>query len=171
MNMKTNFLALIAASLIAIPAFAVEKISGSLKNAEGKEVGTVQLTQLKHGVRIVLDVNGLTPGEHAFHVHEKGSCAAPDFKSAGSHFSVGNKKHGFDVADGPHHGDMPNLVADDSGRARLEVINPHVTLGKGKNSLLREGGTSIVVHAKADDYKSQPAGDAGDRVACAEIKK
>lgn len=143
----------------------------SLKNEKGEEVGTAKLTALANGVRINLEVKNLPPGEKAFHFHEKASCVGPKFESAGSHFAPDKKKHGFDVGGGFHAGDMPNIMVSEQGTAKLEIVNTHVRLGKGKNSLLKPGGTALVIHAKADDYKSQPAGDAGDRIACGEIKE
>jgi len=143
----------------------------SLKNAKGEEVGQATLTELANGVRIQLEVKNLSPGEHAFHFHEKGSCVAPKFDSAGGHFAPQKHKHGFDVSGGFHAGDMPNIVVSQDGTAKVELVNTKVRLGKGPNSLLKAGGTSLVIHAKADDYKSQPAGDAGDRLACGEVKE
>ena len=111
-------------------------------------------------------LKGLPAGEHAFHIHAVGKCEPP-FTTAGGHFNPGNKKHGLHSAEGHHAGDMPNLVIPASGSTTVEVLNAAVTLEKGKpNSLIREGGTSIVVHEGKDDYKSDPAGDAGGRAAC-----
>lgn len=152
--------------------FANEKsIDADLKNSEGKKIGNARLTQLEKGVKIEIQVSGLTPGEHAFHIHENGECKAPTFASAGAHYAPQKNKHGFDVSGGPHAGDMANLFVNADGNARIQVINTNVSLEKGKNPLLKAGGTSLVIHAQADDYKSQPAGNAGDRVACAEIKR
>lgn len=159
------------AGAVSMSAFAVEPVKVDLKNAKGDSVGTATLTQLAKGVKIQLDVKDIGEGEHAFHIHENGTCTAPDFKSAGGHFNPMKHKHGYDVAGGVHAGDMPNLIANDDGEAKLEYVNPNVTLKKGaKNSLLKKGGTALVIHAKPDDYKSQPAGEAGDRIACGEIK-
>lgn len=158
-------------SAFSFNALAAGPVKVDLKNTKGDSVGTATLTQLAKGVRIQLDVKDIGEGEHAFHFHEKGTCTAPDFKSAGDHFNPSKSKHGHDMAGGAHAGDMPNLIANSDGEAKLEFVNTSVTLKKGpKNSLLKSGGTSLVIHANADDYKSQPAGNAGDRIACGEIK-
>jgi Cu-Zn family superoxide dismutase len=165
--MKNGFL--MAALAFPYEVGAAESIKIPLKDATGKQIGNAQLTELKKGVKVEIDVKGLKPGEHAFHFHEKGVCSAPSFKSAGEHFTAEGKKHGFDVAQGPHSGDMPNLIVNKDGTAHSEVINTQVTLTEGPSALLKQGGTSIVIHSGADDYESQPSGASGDRVACGEI--
>ena len=142
----------------------------ALKTADGKDAGSAALTQTPHGVLLVLAVKGLPPGEHAFHVHTVGKCEPP-FESAGGHFNPGNKKHGVAVAEGHHAGDMPNLHVPPSGDLRVEVLNAAITLEKGKpNSVFKPDGTAIVLHAGKDDYKSDPAGNAGGRIACGVIQ-
>ena len=155
---------------LSTPLMAQNSQNVALKDAKGKEVGQVQLTSLANGVRVRLDLHSLPPGEKALHFHETGSCKAPKFTSAGGHFAPAKNPHGFDAEKGPHAGDMPNIFVGKDGRAKLEVINTQVTLGTGSNSLKKAGGTALVIHAAADDYKSQPAGNAGDRIACGEIK-
>ncbi|MDY0394348.1 superoxide dismutase family protein [Virgibacillus halophilus] len=143
-----------------------------LVNSQGLKVGTVDMHQTDKGVEMTLKASDLPPGLHGFHIHEKGLCEAPSFESAGGHFNPTNAKHGFDAAGGPHDGDFPNLEVTADGTAEATFINDRVTLAKGKkNSLFQEGGTSFIIHAKPDDYVSQPAGDAGDRIACGEIEK
>ncbi|MDY0404436.1 superoxide dismutase family protein [Virgibacillus sp. 179-BFC.A HS] len=120
---------------------------------------------------MTVDATNLPPGLHGFHVHEKGLCEGPSFQSAGGHFNPTSAKHGFDHVDGPHDGDIPNLEVKADGTAHATFINDKLTLEKGKeNSLLKEDGTAFIVHAKPDDYYSQPAGDAGERIACGEIE-
>lgn len=143
-----------------------------LVNAHGLKVGTVDMHQTNKGVEMTLKASNLPPGLHGFHIHEKGLCEAPSFESAGGHFNPTEAKHGFDAAGGPHDGDFPNIEVTADGKAEATFINDRVTLEKGKeNSLLQEGGTSFIIHAKPDDYVSQPAGDAGSRIACGEIEK
>lgn len=145
-------------------------IEVDLKSSEGERVGVAELKQQKDGVNIHIEVWNLPEGSHGFHIHEKGTCEEPDFESAGGHFNPTNAKHGFDHPEGPHAGDLPNLVIDGEGGAQATFLAKMVTLEKGKeNSLLREGGTSLIIHANPDDYISQPAGNAGDRIACGVI--
>jgi len=162
--------ALLAAGL-AVPAAAqtAQTAKAALKDASGKDVGSVTLTQTPAGVLLAVALKGVPAGEHAFHIHAVGKCEPP-FTSAGGHFNPGNQKHG--VMSGPGHaGDMPNLHVPQSGELMLEILNAGVTLEKGKpNSVFHDGGTAVVVHAGKDDYKTDPAGNAGDRIACGVIQ-
>ncbi len=169
--------AILAAMFLLTSAlvFAAEKPPKSaraeLRDAQGKSVGTAQLKQLKHTVQISVAVNGLPPGDHAFHIHTVGKCEPPDFKSAGGHFNPGHTQHGLKNPAGPHAGDMPNLTVNAKGKGKATVVNTWVTLGAGDNSLFHEGGTAIVIHEKADDNMTDPAGNAGSRIACGVIEK
>jgi Cu-Zn family superoxide dismutase len=140
-----------------------------MKNAEGKEIGSVNLTQTTNGVLINAALKGLPPGEHAFHVHAVGKCEPP-FTSAGGHFNPTGKKHGMMSPEGQHAGDMPNLHIPQSGDLTVEVLNAAITLEKGKpNSVYDTDGSAIVIHAGSDDYKTDPTGEAGGRIACGVI--
>lgn len=141
-------------------------------DARGKAVGAATLKQTPHGVLIEAHLEGIPAGEHAFHIHETGKCdPASGFESAGDHFAPRDKQHGYMAEGGPHAGDMPNQLAAKNGMLHASLINPEVTLSAGPASLLDADGASLVVHAKRDDYSSQPSGDAGDRIACAVVKR
>jgi Cu-Zn family superoxide dismutase len=166
---KLACLVAVATAALSIPV-AAQTASAPLKGSDGKEVGSANLTQTPSGVLINLAVKGLAPGEHAFHVHAVGKCEAP-FESAGPHFNPGHKKHGMMAAEGAHAGDMPNLHVPQSGDLTVEVMNSAITLEKGKpNSVFDADGSALVIHAKSDDYKTDPAGDAGGRIACGVIQ-
>ena len=141
-------------------------------NQQGQEVGRATLTQTASGVLIEIELSNIPQGEHGFHIHESGICDAADgFKSAGGHFEPAQHQHGYMAADGPHAGDMPNQFAGSDGRLAANVLNANLTLSDGPTSVLDGDGSAIIVHAKPDDYASQPTGDAGDRIACALIEK
>jgi Cu-Zn family superoxide dismutase len=142
------------------------KAHADLRDAGGKTVGTAALTERKEGVEIALKVSGLSPGRHGFHLHEKGLCEPPDFKTAGGHFNPLGKKHGAMNPEGKHAGDLPNLEARADGTAEVTFVATGTTLRKGPGSLLKEGGTAIVIHAAPDDEMTDPAGNAGARIVC-----
>lgn len=146
--------------------------SATLIDANGVEVGTAELAQTPaNGVLIRLDVRGLEPGEHAFHIHETGQCTTPGFTSAGGHFAPRDHAHGMLHQSGMHGGDMPNLHVPADGSVQAHRLAEHVSLVPGEAGFLLDGdGAALVIHAGADDYRSQPAGDAGARVACGVIR-
>src|SRR5215831_8902546 len=161
------------ASLIAVAQTPAAKSAASSKGisvlhptAGNKVSGTVTFTPVADGVQVHAEITGLTPGKHGFHVHEFGDCSGADASSAGAHFNPTNQPHAGPDAAARHEGDMGNVEADSSGKATLEYVDHQISLTNDQQSVI---GRSVVVHAKADDLKSQPAGDSGARVACGVI--
>lgn len=162
-------LAVLTAGCLASLSAQAQAAKASLKDASGKDVGQVQLLQTPQGVLLKLSVKGAPAGDHAFHIHAVGKCEPP-FTSAGGHFNPGGKKHGMEAAEGQHAGDMPNLHIPASGELAVDVANPMITLVKGQpNSVFDADGSAIIIHAGTDDYKTDPTGNAGDRIACGVI--
>jgi Cu-Zn family superoxide dismutase len=166
----THWVVGLVLALAAGAGLAAPGAKATFKDSKGKEIGSATLTQTPNGVMIDVDVSNLPEGEHAFHIHQVGRCDPADgFKSAGDHFAGSGAKHGFKTEGGPHAGDMMNQFVGSDGKLRALVINTRVNLTDGDGKLFDADGSALVVHAKGDDYSSQPAGNAGDRIACAEL--
>jgi Cu-Zn family superoxide dismutase len=160
-----------AAGLAACPALAQEAAtaSASIVDAAGHDLGRALLTETPSGVLITLELAGLPPGEHGFHIHEVGACDPADFASAGAHYAPAPHAHGFKSAEGPHAGDLPNQFVADDGKLHAEVLAAAVTLADGPATLLDADGSALVLHDGADDYMTDPSGGSGDRIACGVI--
>ena len=165
-----------AIALASGAALAASHTSGEMTatmiDKDGNEVGTATFAMTASGVVLVTaEVSGLEPGEHGFHIHETGECdPATEFESAGGHYAgEGDPKHGL-VEGGPHAGDMPNQTVGEDGMLKAAVFNPNVSLSDGTNPLADDDGSALLVHSGADDYESQPSGEAGGRVACGVIE-
>lgn len=166
----------LAGSLAFTPAHAEEGTSPSamlvpIINSKGEQIGRAELMQ--HGEKVVIGVQaqGLPPGTHAIHIHMEGKCDPSDFTTAGEHFNPHGKQHGFKNPKGFHSGDLPNIEVKSDGTLNVKLESAAVTLKPGKpNSLLKTGGTALIIHEKKDDYVTDPAGNAGARIACGVIK-
>jgi Cu-Zn family superoxide dismutase len=143
-----------------------------LINTRGIKIGDVQFAEREDNAGVVLRLQAwsLPPGSHGFHIHDSGTCDTPSFNNASGHFNPFGKKHGLLNPEGPHAGDLPNLVVPASGRIDVTFDLPSVTLKEGRNSLLQKNGTSVVIHSDPDDGVSDPAGNSGARIACGVIR-
>lgn len=145
---------------------AAPSASAKLMAGDGAARGGATVMQARDGLHVVVRAMGLTPGVHAVHVHTTGKCVGPDFTSAGGHWNPTAKQHGKDNPAGMHMGDMPNMTVGPDGSGAIEYHIPGGSLKSGSTPLLDADGAAIVVHAQPDDNKSDPAGNAGGRVAC-----
>jgi len=154
----------------AAPQQQAPRAQAIFRDSQGTEIGAATLTEEPNGVRIDMNLASLQQGIHGFHFHAVGACDPPGFESAGPHFNPAERAHGLNHPEGPHAGDLPNIEVEAGGTNRTNIVHPMVTLVRGQpNSLLDDDGTALIVHADPDDYESQPAGNAGARIACAVI--
>jgi superoxide dismutase, Cu-Zn family len=172
--MRTHNAIAVTAALVVSSAFsaaAQKAVKVELHDGMGASVGTAMLSAAPKGVSIKLDLMNLPPGVHGIHVHAVAKCEGPAFTTAGGHLNPDMKHHGLDNPDGPHAGDMLNVTVAADGTAKSTIVAPGVTMGDGANSIFSNGGTALVIHAMTDDQKSDPAGNAGARIACGTITK
>lgn len=170
--MPRSALLALASSLVAlaacstVPAQSDETLATTtLKLADGQAAGTARIVDDGREVRLVADVTGVSPGLHGIHLHTVGQCEAPAFTSAGGHLNPFGKQHGTENPAGSHLGDLPNIDADAAGNGSINVVL-HSSREEILNSLFDADGTAVVVHAGPDDYKTDPAGNSGGRIAC-----
>ena len=163
----------LAVLILCAGAFAKEPVKVvNMMDTTGASIGTATIRPYKQGVRVHLNLKNLPPGIHAIHFHATASCVPPDFKSSGGHFNPTGAHHGMNnpLEPHPHAGDMDNITVEANGTTHQSVVDPRVTLKPDEpNSLFANGGTAIVIHAGADDMMSDPAGNAGARIACGVI--
>lgn len=171
--MKTLIAPVFAAAMV-LPAAAQQSATASanMVTVEEQEAGTVSFRQTRSGMlHVIVEMTGLPPGPHGFHVHETGECdAAGGFESAGGHLAAG-KEHGIEAEGGPHPGDFPNVHVGQDGVLKVEFFTDRLSLGEGEASLMDDDGSAVMVHADPDDHASQPSGEAGDRIACGVVRQ
>lgn len=165
-------MSLLITTLICVSTSAFgQSAHADILNAQGEKIGTAQIQPSGNGVQISVKVSQITPGMHGIHIHNVGKCEGPAFASAGPHLNPASKQHGKDNPKGPHAGDLLNLQVNADGTASASFTATEATLREGPNSLFHEGGTALVIHAAADDYKTDPAWNSGARIACGVIQK
>ncbi len=164
--------AAIAAFLPAAALAQQVSASANMIDLQENEVGTVTFNSTRSGMlHVVVELTGLPPGPHGFHVHEAGDCSIADgFSTAGGHYA-GDHSHGVQSDDGPHPGDFPNIHVAENEVAKLEIFTDRLTIDGEENPLMDEDGSAVIVHSGADDYTSQPSGEAGDRIACGVVRQ
>jgi Cu-Zn family superoxide dismutase len=168
-GLVTTGLSAQAAPPAPVPQGATAK--ATIKDAQGQTLGDATLRETPNGVLLSVNLQNVPAGTHAFHIHTTGLCEAPTFMSAGGHFAPGGTHHGLLAQAMPHAGDLPNLHVAADGKLSFEVLAANVTLAPGPRSLFDADGSALVLHAMADDYVTDPAGNAGARIACGTVTR
>ncbi len=172
--MSYNKFILLPALLCATAVFGQgvpKSAHADIVDAQGQNIGTATILPAKEGVKIEVNVSQLPTGTRGIHIHAVGKCDGPDFTTAGPHLNPDAKKHGKDNPQGLHAGDLLNIEVKADGTLKATLLDTMATLGDGPNSVFHDGGTALVIHAKEDDYKTDPAGNSGPRIACGVVQK
>jgi superoxide dismutase, Cu-Zn family len=172
MNFRLSILPAAFLMFVTISSAApAQSAHADIVNAQGATIGHAKFSTVSGGVKVSVNVSQLSPGEHGIHIHNVGKCDGPAFTTAGGHFNPTSAHHGIHNAQDPHPhvGDLPNLVVSEKGTGKLTFTAPGASISDGPNSLFHDGGTALVIHAKADDLMSDPSGNSGDRIACGVI--
>jgi len=166
-------IALLMMAFVGIAGAQGTSATAQLEDSNGNPVGSAEFVEGPNGLTITVNLQpgqqAVTPGEHGIHIHRVGSIT-PDFEAAGEHFNPTNAQHGFNNPQGPHGGDLENIIVNEDGSASYQTIAPLVTLSGGENALLDSDGSALVIHQNADDYQTDPSGESGDRVAAGVIR-
>lgn len=172
--MRFLLLIFIACLLSACQLFEQPETTFTIEmyNNDGDQLGTATLTEDSTGVKVKLELEGLTPGFHGVHIHEKAKCEPPTFTSAGNHFNPENKAHGLLHPKGAHVGDLPNIEVSEQGKVNEELtVSDATLLATGNKSLTRHEGTALIITSDSDDGMTQISGNSGERIVCGEIKE
>ena len=149
-----------------MPDPAIAAVQAELRDAGGRSVARSSVTQAGDALRVRVEAAGLSPGTYAAHVHSAGRCDPPGFESAGPHWNPSNRQHGRDNPNGQHRGDLPNLMVGTDGRGSFEFTIPGGALSGGRMAMMDPDGAAIIIHARPDDYRTDPSGNSGARIAC-----
>lgn len=171
-HLRLSLFAALAVALIltgTLPAAAETTATAAMKSRDGKDLGQIKMVETTAGLLLSVKLKGLPPGPHGFHAYEVGKCEG-DFSSAGAIYNPLGAKHGLLAEDGPMAGDLPNLIVPANGEIEVELLSPFLALSKhGDEALVDADGAALIIRERADDYRTDPDGDSGGRIACGVI--